>query len=131
MVIIDTDILVGFLRGNSEAIEKIKEIENSNTKLFTTSINSYEVYKGAYLSSNSTKNLFQVMKLLQNITIIDFDSDASQISAKIHVYLKNKGLPIDLMDQMIASIVISKNEILITRNKKHYKNIPNLKLEIW
>lgn len=131
MVIIDTDLLVGFMRGNKEAIEKIKEIENNNTRLFTTSINSYELFKGAYLSSNPTKNLFQIMKLLQNITVIDFDADASQISAKIHAYLKKRGLLIDVMDQMIASTAILRNETLVTRNKKHYQNVPNLKVEVW
>ena len=34
-------------------------------------------------------------------------------------------------DLMISSIAISKDLILVTRNKKHFENIPGLKLEQW
>jgi len=131
MVIVDTDLLVGLLRGNEAAIEKLQKIEDNNFKISTTAITSYELFKGVYLSSNPEKNLLQVSRLLQNILVLNFDLDTSKISAKIYSYLKKKGFLTNLMDQIIASIAISKNEILITRNIKHYQKIPNLKIEIW
>ena len=126
MVVLDTDFLVGILRGNEAALSKANEIEKLNQKVAVTSITSYELFKGAYLSSNPTQNLFEVAKLLDNIDVLSFDLEISRISAKIYFNLKKKGLLTNSMDQMIAAITISKNETLITRNVNHYKNIPNL-----
>jgi tRNA(fMet)-specific endonuclease VapC len=63
--------------------------------------------------------------------ILHFDFEASRISGKIYSSLKKKGMLTNLMDQMIAAIVISKNERLLTRNIKHYKNIGELRIEAW
>ena len=131
MVILDTDLLVGLLKGEESAIEKVKKFECQNSEIFITSITSYELFKGVYLSSNKEKNLLQVERLLNNINILHFDLESSKISAKVYSYLKKKGLLTNLMDQMIAAIAISKNETVITRNAKHYKNIPTLKMESW
>ena len=130
MVVLDTDLLIALLRGNEEAIEKIKYIEEQG-EVYITSITSYELYKGVYLSSNPTKNLIQVNNLLNNIKILYFDLESSKISAKIYPYLKKKGVLTNIMDQMIAAIAISKNETLTTKNLKHYKNIPNLRIKSW
>ena len=130
MVVLDTDLLIALLRGNEEAIEKIKNIEEQG-EVYTTSITSYELYKGVYLSSDTAKNLIQVNNLLNNIKILYFDLESSKISAKIYSYLKKKGALTNIMDQMIGAIAISKNEALTTRNLKHYKNIPNLRIESW
>ena len=130
MVVLDTDLLVALLRGNEEAIEKIKNIEEQG-EVCITPITSYELYKGVYLSSNTAKNLIQVNNLLNNIKILYFDLESSKISSKIYSYLKKKGALTNIMDQMIAAIVISKNEALTTRNLRHYKNIPNLRIESW
>lgn len=131
MVVLDTDLLIGLLRSNEEAINKIKEIEQQNINISTTTITSYELFKGAYISSSSSKNLLQISKLLSNIRIFDFDLEASNISAKIYSHLKKRGSFTSTMDQMIAAIVISNDKTLVTRNIKHYKEIPNLRLEKW
>ena len=131
MVVFDTDLLVGLLRGNEAAIAKIKEMEQLNVKVSTTSITSYELFKGAYLSSNPSKNLLQITNLLQNIDILNFDLEASNFNAKIYYFLKKRGKLTNTMDQMIAAIAMSKNEALMTRNTGHYKNMPNLRIESW
>lgn len=130
MVVLDTDLLVALLRSKEPAIEKVKELQENEVEISITSITSYELYKGVYLSSNPAKNLIQINNLLSNINILHFDLEASRISGKIYSNLKNKGMLTNLMDQMIAAIVISKNERLLTRNAKHYKNIAELKIEM-
>lgn len=131
MTILDTDLIVGMLRGGEDAIKKINDIGKRDDNLCTTSITSYELLKGAYISSNPEKNVPDVLNFLGNIQILDFDLNASNICAKIYSYLKRKGILTNTMDQMIASISISANKTLITRNTKHYVNIPDLKIERW
>ncbi len=131
MVILDTDFLVALLRGNEDAINKAHEIETLNRKVSTTSITSYELFKGAYLSGNPSKNISDVIRILSSITILHFDFDASMQSAKVYFELKNKGKLTNTMDQMIAAIALSNNKKLITRNVKHYRNMHQLRIETW
>ncbi|HLC63347.1 MAG TPA: type II toxin-antitoxin system VapC family toxin [Candidatus Nanoarchaeia archaeon] len=131
MVVLDTDILIGLLRNNGEAVTKIQELEQQYSNRYTTSISSYELLKGAYQSSNPSKGITQVSTMLQSLTILDFDFNSSKISAQIFSYLKKKGVLTSSMDQMIAAIAISQGKILVTRNAKHYQHIPHLKIEEW
>ena len=131
MVILDTDILVGLLRNNQEAELKIEELEQKGIPVCTTVISSYELFKGVFLSSNPVRNAVSVMELLDSITILHFDFDASKISAKVYSNLKKQGAITNVMDQMIASVAISQNQALITRNTKHYENIRGIAIENW
>jgi tRNA(fMet)-specific endonuclease VapC len=45
--------------------------------------------------------------------------------------LINSGEPIELQDVLIAGIVMSRNEELVTNNIKHFKRIPGLKCSSW
>ena len=64
MVVLDTDILIGFLRNNKEAVSKISELLAKHVILFTTSINTAELYFGAYLSEKTKENLETLEKLI-------------------------------------------------------------------
>ena len=73
MVLLDTDILIGFLRDNNEAAELITKLLKKHVILHTTSINAAELYFGAFLSSRTQDNLEIVEKLLNTIKIIPFE----------------------------------------------------------
>lgn len=129
MYFLDTDILVGWLRNNKEAKDKIKSI--SKRKLFTSTINIHELVKGAYLSKNSPENLAKIYMLCGIITILNFNKTTAFVSGKLSAQQKLKGKPIAQNDLIIASIALSNNLTLVTRNKKHFENIPNLEIEVW
>ncbi|MEM2786197.1 MAG: type II toxin-antitoxin system VapC family toxin [Candidatus Nitrosotenuis sp.] len=53
MVCLDTDFLIAYLRNNSEAKTKLEELALREEPLYTTTINAFELYKGAALSHKS------------------------------------------------------------------------------
>jgi predicted nucleic acid-binding protein len=57
LVVLDTDILVALLKGNSEAIDEVRRLEKNGDPLSTTLITAYELMKGAYISSKPDENL--------------------------------------------------------------------------
>ena len=128
MVCIDTDILIDFLRNESTAVKKINELKDKNVELSTTTINSFELLKGA-LRSKQKDAKEGTNKLLNNLEILDFNFNASEEAAKIFEDLRLKGRLIDPLDLLIAAIVITNNETLMTRNVKHFERIKTLKLE--
>jgi len=131
MVVLDTDILVSFIRGNEEAINKINNYYNSESSVMTTSMTVFELFRGAFASHNSEKKVGDIELLIEDLDILDFDTRSSKIVGKIYNELKRNGKIIDILDMFIASISISNNETLVTRNIKHFSRIPKLKIEKW
>lgn len=131
MAILDSDILVALLRNDREAMQKIQNFEALNLGLSTTSINGFELFNGAYLSSEPDKNMEAVFNLLENMEMFVFGLKEAETAGKISAGLKKNGKMIGSFDQLIAAITIANNEVLVTRNIEHFKNIPGLRIERW
>ena len=131
MYFLDTDILVGLLRNNKSAVDKILLLSEKAAEIYTSSINIHELVKGAHLSNNPTRNLEKINALIQTISILPFDKDCSLISGKLSAEQETKGRPIGQNDLLIASIALSNKLKLVTRNKKHFENIEDIQIEEW
>ena len=131
MVILDTDLIIGYFRKVPKVIEIISKFKQNGTELKTTIINVGELYKGAYLSTKVNENKKKIEDFLKNIIILDLKVDAIKIYAKISAELRMKGEKIGDFDELIASITISKKETLITRNIRHYERISEISLQNW
>lgn len=127
MVCLDSDITINFLRKKEHAVKKIKELRDKEIKLSTTSINTFELFRGFIDSEKYSPDIFN--SFLNNINILNFDLEASKKAAEIFEYLKVRGELLDLADIMIAATVIRNNETLLTENIKHLKRIPDLNIE--
>lgn len=131
MYCLDTDISVGFLRGTPAAVKKITDLQHSVSELAVTALTLSELYKGAFLSSDTEKNLRLVEKFMKNVTFLLQDNSSCIMFGRDFAFLKNKGLMTQQMDLMIASICKANDMILLTHNLKDFKNIPGLSLEEW
>ncbi|MEA2028492.1 MAG: PIN domain-containing protein [Campylobacterota bacterium] len=127
--IIDSDILIYFLKGREDVVKAMIGINPES--LFTTRINATELLYGAYNSAHIEKNLQKIIPFLKNFKILEFDELSSEIFAKLKAKLKKSGNPIADMDLMIASIALANNAILVTNNTKHFERIEELTIENW
>jgi len=125
--LVDSDILIYFLKGKKEAIEILTSIPAQN--LYTSRINYTELIYGAYNSARIDENLKIIEPFLDNFKILEYSKSSSLIFAKEKARLKKSGNIIADMDLMIASIAIDNDCILITNNKKHFQRIKNLSLK--
>ena len=124
---LDSDILIGFLRGKVEALKKMKELEDES--LATTTLNVFELQYGAKISKKPKKNLNEIKKILKNLNIFTLDYKSSEEASSIFANLKKIGKIIGIKDILIAGICRSNNLELITKNISHFENIENLKVE--
>lgn len=127
--IIDSDILIYFLKNQGKVVKKMEKISDEN--IFTTIINYTELLFGAYNSSMVEQNLKKVKSFLKTINILDFDKKAAENFAKLKAKLKREGNLISDMDLMIASICTANKFVLVTNNVKHFNRIKKLKIENW
>ncbi len=124
--LVDSDILIYFLKGQREAVQKLSEIPIDN--LYISRINYTELLYGAYNSARVTQNLKIIEPFLENFTVLEFTKASSIIFAKEKARLKKNGNIIADMDLMIASIAIENNCTLISNNIKHFNRVQNLEL---
>lgn len=119
----DTDVLIDFLRGRGDQAIRI-ESELKSGRLCTTAVSAFELWVGA----KSAQEKAAVGTLLNALSIIPLDTQAANEAGEIFRTLEAKGTTISMADSLIAGICLSRNSMLITRNKKHFSRVAGLKL---
>jgi predicted nucleic acid-binding protein len=127
MSVLDTNYLVSILQGKGISESTVDMIDDPKT----TTINAYELYYGARRSDNPEKSLSAVSSLLKSIPILEFDNRAALKAGDIQAELMDIGRPVNLLDALIAGVVITNKEVLLTRNIDHFGRIKGLRCRSW
>ena len=132
MVVLDTDILISYLRGNEKAVKLVLDLKKEENFLNITVFNVAELYKGCYAMKNVAKGLMKLKVLLEALDeILTFNTYAIEEYAKISADLKKRGLSIGVIDELIASICIVHDQKFYTGNTKHFERVENLSSVNW
>ena len=94
MKILDSDFLIAFLRGNPESIPMARMLMKEGI-FSTTTMNSIELYIGAYGSQAKTD---AVTRLLSKFDILPLDEGAAKLVADVFASCVKKGEMIDIKD---------------------------------
>jgi len=118
-LIIDTDVLIWYLRGNAKA----KDTVESNIPFSISVVTYMELIQG--MRNKDEFRIFQKQMLRWNTNIIQIDQE---ISSRAMFYVQEYSLSHSMMlaDALIAATVVQNGETVITANDKHYKFIPNI-----
>ena len=136
--ILDTDHVSLFLAGNKSVITRVAEYSDN---VAITIITVQELFNGwngklndpqqANRLSHLYTKLWKTTEFFKIITILNFDLDAENCYLNLrqnYKYLAKKRMSKDLR---IASIALTQNATVVTRNYKDFSQIPNLNLENW
>ena len=126
MIFLDTNILVPILRKKPEGDRYLALIKTKSVAI--TTINAFELFFGAQISRERSRNLRAVERLVQFFPIYPLSLKATFIASQIHRELRDIGEPIELNDVYIAGIVLEHGSELYTENQDHFKRIHELKL---
>jgi tRNA(fMet)-specific endonuclease VapC len=131
MACFDATFLVDFVRGSERAKKKYEELRNDallteDKKLSTSIISVYELEKGAKISDNPAKDLQLVHNLLSELTILEFDLSAVNVSSDLYSELSKKGKLIGEFDILIAATCLAAGQTLVT-NDADFDTITRLK----
>lgn len=125
MIILDTDIIIEYLKNNRTIVEKII----AQPELSTTVFSLAELYYGALHSPRFLDHIKGLKEFLLKVTVITMDYRTCLYFGKIKNELRKKGNPIGDFDIAIAGIALQNHCTLWTNNMKHYENISGLQLE--
>lgn len=121
-ILVDTDVIVDFLRGYRQRIKGIfRDIEDKKIKAYITWINVVEIYSGMDFEKKEAiiKKLFSLFEILSQ------DWKSAKLAGKLR---RNYGL--GLADAIIASLAITHDLKCFTFNKKDFKKIREIKFYI-
>ena len=138
MLILDTDHVVEFQKGASPEAMRLKERLNRAGEPYATTIITVEEMMRGWLAAirRTTDPIRQVSAYGRLRQLFRFFAtwgvaDWTVASAAEFTTLKSKKTRIGSMDLRIASIALSNNATLLTRNLKDFRNIPDLRCEDW
>ena len=137
--VLDTDHLSILQRRAEPAFSALSEklSRYSPDLIFVTIISFHEQFQGwlAYLNKSKTparlitaySKFEQLIRLYGISQVLSFDKRAAEISEK----LKRRRLRIGTLDLRIASIVLANQGVLLTKNIRDFRSVPNLIIEDW
>jgi len=121
-LIIDTDVLIWYLRGNPRA----KEVVEAAIPFSVSAVTYMELVQG--MKDKLEFRKFQKVFKSWRIETIQIDRE---ISSRAIFYVQEYHLSHFMMmaDALIAATAVQESETLLTANDKHYRHIPNLDLK--
>jgi tRNA(fMet)-specific endonuclease VapC len=131
MVILDSTILIDFLRGKENAKQKIAELKKRGADFYTTQVNVFELVQGVYAHGKDIEEeLMALNLLLQDIKLLDLTFVSSYTAGRLSGELMRTGKIISMGDLLIAGISTANNvKTIITKNEKDFKKIKEIKVE--
>lgn len=137
MHILDTDTLTHLYAGNQSVINRLKNLEDPD--VCATIITKIELLRGRFdflLKADTTKDLiraqqwlYRTEELLSQIVIVPLDEAALVQFDRLRI--KKKFRKIGRADLLIASIALAHRATIVTRNVRHFRQVPNLNLVNW
>jgi predicted nucleic acid-binding protein len=123
MTVADTDVLIDFLADIGPAVS-ILAAELARGSLRTTTITRFELLSGA----RSSRHEATIVQLLAAVPALALDEPAADRAAAVRRALDRAGAAIGMADSLIAGIVLRHGGRLLTRNRRHFERVPELKL---
>jgi predicted nucleic acid-binding protein len=120
-MLIDTDVLIWYLRGNKNA----QNIVYENIPFKISVINYMELVQG--MESKRELKLLQKYLRKRTVEIIQINETIStRAMFLVEDYFLSHSL--ELSDAIIAAASLERQEEILTANDKHYKFIPNIQI---
>lgn len=120
-VVLDSDVLIDFLRtGQGTYVDVLKKAAISGVDLYLSSVTIFEIFSG----QSSKAQLDNILEIISNFKVYPFDYELGRFVGELK---RDHKLDISLADLIITGTALQIGAAIVTRNRKHFKNIPNLK----
>ncbi len=119
--LLDTDILIDFLRGRQAAREAIAGIESAGEVPLVSTVSVAELVAG--MKAGEERATEALLKVLDKIPVTE--TVARGGGKLLKAYRKSHAM--ELADALIVSTALAREATLVTRNVKHYP-LPQLKV---
>ena len=131
MYCFDTDVISAVLRRDPplHLVRRLAALPAEQQ--FTTSITLGELIYGASKRGDAELGR-RVHDVVVRLTeVLPFDAAAAEFYGPLRAELESKGRRLDEPDLRIASIALSRDLTVVTRNVRHFSRVASLRVENW
>jgi len=100
------------------------ESELGRGVLCTTAISRFELLSGA----RTQRQERAIRELLAAMATLPLDDQAADRASEVRRSLERAGASIGMADSLIAGIALAHGAALLTRNRRHFERVPELRL---
>ena len=128
--LLDTNIVIDFLRGKKSIVEKIGQILPQGIGISAVSL--AELYHGAYKSSRPKYNLEKVDEFISvpEISVVDLDKQIAKHYGKMLAELESGGIKLAEIDMLIAATAGANGLKILTEDKKHFSRLVKFGIKV-
>jgi len=127
----DTTFVIDIMKNDTSAVRKGKDLSDASVSILVGTPTIFELYIGVGLSVRSSEEREKVLSTLRSLPHLSLDAASASKAGIIYAQRVKEKTKIDPEDAMLAGIAIQNNEPLLTRNRKDFAGIPELKLETY
>jgi tRNA(fMet)-specific endonuclease VapC len=128
-MLVDTTFLVDVMRDDAGAVGKARELADGNVPVLVGAPSIFELYVGVGLSVRSAEEREKVLDVLRSLSHLPLDPQSATRAGLIYAQRAKEGTKMDPEDAMLAGIAVENSQPLLTRNRRHFSGIPDLKVE--
>lgn len=123
MFIYDSDVLIDFLRGAEPAASYVRD-DLLRGRVCVSAMTVFELRAGA----RSERQQQAVDALLAATQVVPVDSVVAKLAGDWFRDLKGKGQQTGVADCLIGATCALQDALLVTRNRRHFDRMPEIKL---
>ena len=129
VMIADSSFIIDLMRKEKMALKKLEELKETRQIQYITSPTVMELAVGVALAALPKAEQKRVDEILAGFQIIALDTSSAWCAGIEIGRLRKSGKIIDPIDGQIAGIALQHDEVIVTRNVKHFEPIKGLKIE--
>jgi predicted nucleic acid-binding protein len=133
--IFDTTFIIDLTNLDPGAVKLAAKVDGDGENVAISAITAHEYLLGVHLAYYGKAQLGQKLESaerdLSKFGILPLEGEVAETSAKIHAQLIKKGRQTGINDVYIAATAIHHGAELVSRNVKHFRDIPGLRLGIY
>lgn len=128
MVVLDTDILIDYMRGEPSAVAFIEQAVQSPDPLAVSAVTLMQLHHGVHRSRTPAREAEVVAAAMEAFTSYPFDGPAASVAGRLLAEGGRRGRTVGLPDLMIAATALVHGEPVATRNLRDFRRFGGLEV---
>lgn len=125
-MIVDTDVLIDVMQGDSKVTRKIAVLEEEGTPLAISTVSLFELFHGLERVQDTEQRRQRIEAVLDGKPTREATSPIMKKAGRIDGQRTANGQAIGMGDTIIAATGIVHEEPVLTRNVDHFERIEGL-----
>lgn len=113
--LLDTTVLIDFLRGHQRAVEKLKSLASGGDELSCCAVTVAELYCGLLEKEREATEEFT-----NSLRYLPIDLVTAKLAGEYRGVFARKGRSLSTTDCLIAAVAVTNRAVLLTANINHF-----------